>query len=85
MLHATSQALMHVNSHTVLLIRVTLMQSGSESISSKSRALLQFSRRIQATDDPIMVQSSRIVGGVKNPHNLGQGIKALRFVSTVSP
>ena len=49
------------------------VQSGDYESCLESKLAVQMSKRIRATDDPIMVQSSRIVGGVKNPHNLGQG------------
>ena len=34
---------------------------------------MQVSKRIQATDDPIMVQSIRMVGDAKDVLSLGQG------------
>ena len=37
------------------------------------RCFIQVSKRIQATDDPIMVQSIRMVGDAKDVLSLGQG------------
>lgn len=35
--------------------------------------LLQYSKRILETDDPIMVQNTRLLGGAKDVSSLGQG------------
>ena len=47
----------------------------------KSSLSAQFSKRIQETDDPIMVQNSRLLGGAKDVSSLGQGQQLDVFAS----